>query len=134
MNILSINAVNSGLKSSNYINNKKINFSGINYHEDNNANIEDYTDLYKPEEIEAILKRLGVNTKMPFDYPAKYTVELYPSGTMIINNKSMTNDTTEISPDGSAIHVGSWHRKELAKAGECNDILNDFKQRIENKK
>ena len=65
-------------------------------------------------------------------YVPRYTVQYYKnSDTLVINNVTMTNDTTEILSDGSVHNVGSWHNKELAPAGSFDRILDDAKKRIE---
>ena len=51
---------------------------------------------------------------------------------VILNNRNMTNDTVEIYQNGTAISVGSWHRKTLE--GDYSDIINDVKARNEEAK
>ena len=96
----------------------------------------DITDLFSQKELRSILKRIG--TQAP-DIPnpaystfvPRYTIEYFPnSGAVVINNQTMTNDTTEIYKDGSVRHVGSWHNKEVAPAGSFNDIIDEVQSRI----
>ena len=88
----------------------------------------DCTNLYSPEEIAQIRKRVGAPDPM---YPSQYSVKIFNSGAMVIKNESMTNDTVEISKDGGVRHVGSWHNKELAPKGSFEDIVKDAQQRLE---
>ena len=50
---------------------------------------------------------------------------------LIINNKSLTNDTLEIYSNGSAKHVGSWHNKKVAEEGTFSDVIEDAQKRYE---
>lgn len=93
----------------------------------------DCSKLYKPQEVEDILKRVGTDCKIQTMYKPAYSIEYYPKAeALVINNKNMTNDTTEILRDGSVRHVGSWHNKEVAPAGSYLDIIEDAKARIGN--
>ena len=92
----------------------------------------DCTELYTPEEIKSIRKRVGAPDFDMFG-PSKYSVNLFKSGALVIKNMTMTNDAIEISEDGSVRHVGSWHNELLAEKGSCIDILEDAKQRLKNK-
>lgn len=95
-----------------------------------NHNCIDLTNVYTQENIVDILREAGTYNK-PI-YPAKYTITYYPgSETLVINNSNMTNDTTEISRDGTVRHCGSWHNKEVAKEQKYADIVNDAIERIE---
>jgi len=96
----------------------------------------DITDLFSQKELRSILKRIG--TQAP-DIPnpayatfvPRYSIEYFPnSGAVVINNQTMTNDTTEIYKDGSVRHVGSWHNKEVAPAGSFSDIIEEVEARI----
>ncbi len=96
----------------------------------------DITDLFSQKELRSILKRIG--TQAP-DIPnpayatfvPRYSIEYFPnSGAVVINNQTMTNDTTEIYKDGSVRHVGSWHNKEVAPAGSFSDIIEEVESRI----
>ena len=94
------------------------------------AGIVDLTEKYTNKEIDAILKRVGTDNKL--GYPCQYSVEYLPQvEAMVINNKNMTNDTTEIYKDGRAVHCGSWHNKEVAPKGTFVDIVEDAKKRFE---
>lgn len=98
-----------------------------------NSDIINCTDLYSQKEIKKILKRVGTEAaNLPLSvYAPRYTVQYYSkSDSLVINNVTRTNDTTEILSDGSVRSVGSWHNKEVAPAGSCNDILIDAKNRI----
>lgn len=90
----------------------------------------DLTEKYPQEEIVDILKLVGT-----FDeeyYPSEYEVKLYNTGTLVINNKNQTNDTTEICKDGSVRHVGSWHNTEVAPAGSFPFLVEDAQAKISN--
>jgi len=92
----------------------------------------DIKELYKPEELDAIISKFDClhptspngERKCEFDM-----VYLPDKEYLVINNKNMTNDTVEINKNGKAISVGSWHRKELD--GNFSDIINDVKLRLE---
>ena len=101
---------------------------GTNQVEKNNERPKpiDITDKYSQDEIVDILKQVGTYKKSV--YPARYTVEMYGDN-LVINNATMTNDTTEIKEDGSVYHCGSWHNDEIAPAGSFEDIVLDAKQR-----
>ena len=69
------------------------------------------------------------------NYVPRYSIQFYPnSEALVINNQSMTNDTTEILKDGSVRHVGSWHNKEVAPAGTYIDIVEAAKLKMNNQK
>lgn len=94
------------------------------------AYVVDLTEKYTNKEIENILKRVGTDNKS--GYPCQYSLEYLPqTQAVVINNKNMTNDTTEIYQDGRAVHCGSWHNKEVAPKGTFVDIVEDAKKRFE---
>lgn len=92
----------------------------------------DMKDLYSEKELDDMVSKfdclhknmIGGNEKCEFDM-----VYLPTTGSVIINNKNMTNDTVEIHKDGKAISVGSWHQKNLD--GDYSDILKDVQTRNE---
>ena len=96
----------------------------------------DITDLFSQKELRSILKRIG--TQAPAvpnpayaTYVPRYAIEYFPnSGAVVINNLTMTNDTTEIYKDGSVKHVGIWHNKEVAPADSFTDIIEEVESRI----
>ena len=99
------------------------------------SNQVDLNDLYSSEEIDGLISKFNClhpkypmsNEKCKFD-----TIFLPGKDCLIINNRSMTNDTVEIYQNGKAISVGSWHRKELD--GDYSDIIADVKSRIDKSK
>ena len=99
-----------------------------------NPDVINCNDLYSQREIKNILKEIGtLQDKLPNMplYVPRYTIEFYKtSGTVVIDNKSCTNDTTEILKDGSVRHVGSWHNKEVAPAGSFTSVVEEVKNRI----
>lgn len=92
----------------------------------------DMKDLYSEKELDDMVSKfdclhknmIGGNGKCDFDM-----VYLPTTGSVVINNKNMTNDTVEIHKDGKAISVGSWHQKNLD--GDFSDILKDVQTRNE---
>ncbi|MCM1339183.1 MAG: hypothetical protein NC191_05890 [Muribaculaceae bacterium] len=96
------------------------------------ANQVDLNSLYSKEEIENLISRFDcLHSESPIDGQkcSFDTIFLPENDTLIINNLNMTNDTVEVYKNGSAISVGSWHRKELD--GDYSDIINDVKSRID---
>ena len=98
----------------------------------------DLSDLYSQKELRDIIHKIGTDApQLPnqLNYVPRYSIQYYPeSETLVINNQSMTNDTTEILKDGSVRHVGSWHNKEVAPKGTFNDIIETAKSRMNSEK
>ena len=92
------------------------------------SNYINLTDKYSQEEIVEILKQVGAYKESP--YPANYEVKLFKSGALVINNKNNTNDTTEILKDGSVVHAGSWHNKEVAPVGSFTNLLEEAQAKL----
>lgn len=91
----------------------------------------DLSKLYSQDEIKDILEKVGTLRNIPYNYPMRYSMQYLPKfEDIVINNKSMTNDTTVILQDGSVRHCGSWHDKEVAPEGSHKDIINEVKARI----
>lgn len=91
----------------------------------------DLTKLYTQKEIKDILIKVGTLKDIPGIYPARYSMQYLPKfGDVVINNKSMTNDTTIITLEGGVRHCGSWHNKEIAPDGTHTDIIGEVLERI----
>lgn len=90
----------------------------------------DCTNLYSAQEIRDIRNQVGAPNYDMFG-PSNYSVMLFNTGALVIKNNSMTNDTVEISPDGSARHVGSWHNNLLGKKEEYIGFIETAKQKLE---
>lgn len=102
-----------------------------------NAYVE-LTDLYSQKELRNLVNKIGTgapNISNSMGYVPRYSIQYYPtSGTVVIDNQSMTNDTIEILKDGSVRHVGSWHNKVVAPEGSCSDIIKEVKSRMNSDK
>jgi len=98
----------------------------------------DLTDFYSQKELRDIIHKIGTNApQLPnqINYVPRYTIQFFPhTEALVINNQSMTNDTTEILKDGSVRHVGSWHNKVVAPAGTCTNIIEEAKSRMDSNK
>jgi hypothetical protein len=95
------------------------------------VDVEDLTKQYSQNEVVDILKKVGTYSDATV-YPNRYTVKYYDKAeTLVINNESHTNDTTEIYKDGKVINRGSWHYNEVAPKGAYPEIVEDAKKRME---
>ena len=127
----------------NAIQNKNIKFCASSNRISNDKVI-DCNDLYSNDEIKGILIAMGTypgynkyvpmftvkNSKNP-KMDVAYDKE---KGELIFDCRDVTNHTTIIKKDGSAVSCGSFHNKEIAPAGTYSHLIGDVEYRIDNKK
>ncbi len=93
----------------------------------------DVTDKFSQEEIIKTLKRAGANVtfRLFSKEPDKYRISLCDDR-VVINNESMTNDTTVIQKDGTVLSTGSLHCREIAPKGSHPDVFKYVQDKVKN--
>jgi len=109
-----------------------------------NGNVINCNNLYSADEIKGILIAMGTypgynryvpmfyvknskNPKMDVDYDKE-------RGELVFDCRDVTNHTTIIKKDGSAVSRGSMHNIEIAPAGTYSHLIGDVENRINNSK
>ena len=87
---------------------------------------------YSQDDIQDLLKKVGADTRSHNIFPNFYELRYdRKNNNVIIDNRSMVNDTVVILSDGSVKHCGSWNDTQLAPKGSYSNIVDRVKVHVE---